>query len=196
MLPTECRVIFAATSEPGVEALEAGVDETARRHTAPGLFAVGLLALLGLTLAACSSNSTSATTADAVIHQSGTSNKTIASVDLPKKWRVTWRFNCTNPVTARPFALTATRGGKFADRHRRPDRPRWWGNEGLLGDRHLRLHDYHHVQLDALRRPVVFGLEDDHHHLVHPEFDRLHQQHDHRQHQVPAERVHPDQATS
>ena len=24
---------------------------------------------------------------------------------------VTWRFNCTNPVTARPFALTATKAG-------------------------------------------------------------------------------------
>jgi hypothetical protein len=111
MLPTECRVSVTATSEPGVEGLGAGVDETTRRRTAPLLLAVGLLALLGVTLAACSSNSTSATTADAVIHQSGTSNKTIASVDLPKKWTVTWRFNCTNPVTARPFALTATKAG-------------------------------------------------------------------------------------
>jgi len=111
MLPTECRAVFAATAQPGVEGLEAGVDETARRHTATLLLAVGLLALLGITLAACSSNSTSATTADAVVHQSGTSNKTIASVDLPKKWTVTWRFNCTNPGTARPFALTATKVG-------------------------------------------------------------------------------------
>src|SRR5271165_1011571 len=104
MLPTECLVFLAATSEPGAEGLGAGVAEARRSRTAPLLFTVGLLALLGLTLAACSSNSTSATTADAVIHQSGTSSKTIASVDLPKKWMVTWRFNCTNPVTARPFA--------------------------------------------------------------------------------------------
>jgi hypothetical protein len=110
MLPTESRVPGGGASESGASGIGAGVVEP-RGGIAALLFSAGLLALLGSTLAACSSNSTSATTADAVVHQSGTASKTLASVDLPNKWKVTWRFNCTNPVTARPFALTATKAG-------------------------------------------------------------------------------------
>jgi hypothetical protein len=111
MLSTESGLSCASTSGTGVKGLGAGGVEPGGRSAAL-LFSAGLLALLAITLAACSSNSTSsATTADAVVHQSGTGSKTVASVVLPKKWAVTWRFNCTNPVTARPFALTAKEAG-------------------------------------------------------------------------------------
>ena len=109
MLPMEPKDSFVTTPEPG--ASHPGVGATNRRERVTTLLSATLLAALGITFAACSSNSTSAITTDAVVHQSGTGNKTISSVQLPKKWTVTWRFNCTNPVSARRFVLTATKAG-------------------------------------------------------------------------------------
>ncbi len=83
-----------------------------QRATAVGVALLALLALLALTLTACSSNSSSPTTtvsSKPVIQQSGTGSKTLGSVTLSAKWTVTWKFNCTNPVTASRFVLTATK---------------------------------------------------------------------------------------
>ena len=109
MLPMEPRDSFVTTSEP--ETTRLGADVTNGRGRAKALLRASLLAALGVTLVACSSNSTSASTTDAVINQSGKSSKTISSVELPKKWTVTWKFDCTNPVSARRFVLTATEAG-------------------------------------------------------------------------------------
>ncbi len=108
MLPTESRDSSVTTSQSDAPPL--GVDPVGRRGRATALLSAGVLAVLGFGFASCSSNSPSVTT-DSTVHQSGTTSKTISSVDLPKKWTVTWRFNCTNPVTARRFSLTATKSG-------------------------------------------------------------------------------------
>jgi hypothetical protein len=113
MLRTERQASFIATSAPDVGPL--GQDAADPRPRTTVLFFASLLVALGVAVAACSSNSTSATTADSVVQQSGTGNKTIGSVALPKKWTVTWKFTCTNPVTARQFVLTATNANGAID---------------------------------------------------------------------------------
>jgi hypothetical protein len=113
MLRTEPQDSFIATSVPDVGPLgKDAVDPRARRSV---LFVASLLVALGVTVAACSSNSTSTPTTDSVVQQSGTGNKTIGSVALPKKWTVTWKFTCANPVSARRFALTATNANGAID---------------------------------------------------------------------------------
>ena len=108
MLPMEPRTPLVASPES--DATRLGTDAGTRRNPARALFSASVLAALAVTFAACSSNSTASTT-DSSIHQSGTGSKTISSVDLPKKWSVTWKFNCTNPISARRFVLSASNGG-------------------------------------------------------------------------------------
>ncbi len=109
-----------ATSEPDAANAEGSRStkeprSDSRTRGAAALAALaGPLALLGLSLAACSSNSSSPTTTVSsrpVIQRSGSGSKTLGSVTLSTKWIVTWKFNCTNPVTASRFLLTATKSG-------------------------------------------------------------------------------------
>jgi hypothetical protein len=87
-----------------------------RRHKTSAAVAAALLSALASVLSACGSgaNSSSATTTvfrKPVIDQSGSGSKTFAPVNVPAKWRVTWKFNCSNPVTARRFVLTVAKTG-------------------------------------------------------------------------------------
>ena len=77
--------------------------------------AAGAVVLVSLLMTACSSSSTTAAAprspSDPYVNQSGTGNKTLAAVALPSLWTVTWRFDCEDPSTRRPFELTATKAG-------------------------------------------------------------------------------------
>ncbi len=41
----------------------------------------------------------------------GTGNRTIASVALPARWSLVWKFSCTDPATRRPFGLAVSIDG-------------------------------------------------------------------------------------
>lgn len=74
--------------------------------------AVGIM-LTAITVGACGSSS--ATHASRVsttskpkvfVIQSGSGDRLLTAVKLPKAWTVDWNFRCQNPTTSRPFSLT------------------------------------------------------------------------------------------
>jgi hypothetical protein len=87
--------------------------KTKRRWSsiAPSLVTV----LLASVVAAACSTSTAPTpqvSATRYLDRSGVGNLVLPPVALLSKGTVTWRFNCQDPSTRRPFAITATeRGG-------------------------------------------------------------------------------------
>jgi hypothetical protein len=80
--------------------------------------AMGIM-LTAIGVAACGSSSaghapTAATTQQPkeFVIQSGSGDKLLAAVRLPKAWTVNWNFRCQNPSTSRPFSLaTIDHGG-------------------------------------------------------------------------------------
>ncbi len=69
------------------------------------------LTLVAIGVAACGSPSAAhAPTATAqkpkeFVIQSGSGDKLLTAVKLPKAWTVNWNFRCQNPTTSRPFSL-------------------------------------------------------------------------------------------
>jgi hypothetical protein len=80
--------------------------------------AAGIM-LTAITLGACgSSSATHAPTAAGTqkpkefVLQSGSGDRLLTAVKLPKAWTVNWNFRCQNPTTSRPFSLaTIDHGG-------------------------------------------------------------------------------------
>jgi hypothetical protein len=48
--------------------------------------------------------------------QSGSGDKLLTAVKLPKAWTVDWNFRCQNPTTSRPFSLAAIDHGGSPDK--------------------------------------------------------------------------------
>lgn len=75
-------------------------------------------AALALLTAACSSNPTPAVTTHRAgtpyLSRTGTGDATLPSVTLPSSWSLVWHFACTDPVSRRPFVLTAGRASGTA----------------------------------------------------------------------------------
>jgi hypothetical protein len=76
--------------------------------------AVGVM-LTAIGVGACgSSSATHAPTAAATqkpkefVLQSGSGDRLLTAVKLPKAWTVDWNFRCQNPTSSRPFSLTTT----------------------------------------------------------------------------------------
>lgn len=84
--------------------------------------AVGIM-LAAIGAGACgSSSATRAPTAVTTLNpkefvaQSGSGDRLLTAVKLPKAWTVDWNFRCQNPTTSRPFSLaTIGHGGRPDD---------------------------------------------------------------------------------
>jgi hypothetical protein len=80
--------------------------------------AVGII-LTAITVGACGSSSATHAPTSAIsqkpkefVIQSGSGDRLLAAVKLPKAWTVDWNFRCQNPTTSRPFSLaTIDHGG-------------------------------------------------------------------------------------
>jgi hypothetical protein len=87
-------------------------------HTPPSRIVVLItgFALLATVAAACGSSSaspksTKVSAAKQFLSQSGTGDKVLTSVTLPKAWTTTWNFDCQTPSAAGNFVLTSTKAG-------------------------------------------------------------------------------------
>lgn len=79
--------------------------------------AVGII-LAAISVGACGSSSATHTPTAAAqkpkefVTQSGSGDRLLTAVKLPKAWTVNWNFRCQNPTTSRPFSLaTIAHGG-------------------------------------------------------------------------------------
>jgi hypothetical protein len=79
-----------------------------------------MLAAIGVTACGISSAAHAPTAAATqkpkeFVIQSGSGDKLLAAVKLPKAWTVNWNFRCQNPTTSRPFSLTTIDHGGAPD---------------------------------------------------------------------------------